>query len=297
MRGTLAEKLARSWFRGSAFRRGDLIVMNVKRAERYEPMFESGIGIALTGIRNPADAVAFVNLYGLLRMDSVLEGEQPPTEVSQPYADFERAADDLRGIARTILDVQKANRGERSALVGLRSRFGPRDPEATITVYTLEGPKRMKARELRGARAEDFADVDDRTILTRASDWAAWGLNNGLLESDARPYVFEPAQMFPNDSDVIPGGLRIGVLPETLLGFCYLSMAEVASKEPLGSCEECQNVFQVEDRRQKFCNTKCANRARFRRFKQRQADTLTDTLQRGREQKRRTRTDTKKRKR
>jgi hypothetical protein len=64
----------------------------------------------------------------------------------------------------------------------------------------------MKARDV--SNAQSFAN-DDRAVLVAASDWAAWGLNDGL--ASAEPYVFEPAQLFPG-AQTVPGGLRVGVL-------------------------------------------------------------------------------------
>ena len=72
--------------------------------------------------------------------------------------------------------------------------------------------------------------------------------------------------MLPNPSTA-PGGLRVGVLPDTLVGFCYLRVAYAIAKEPIAVCDECNLPFVVDDKRQKFCEPACANRARFRRFK------------------------------
>jgi hypothetical protein len=128
---------------------------------------------------------------------------------------------------------------------------------------TAAGPRVVRTRDV--LPPEAFAPVDDRTVLTRASEWAAWGLNDGLLAAHAWPYVFEPAQLFP-DSNHQPGHFRIGVLPETLLGFCYLTIAQAVAHEPLARCPECQLFFVVDDGRQKFCTPTCANRARFQRW-------------------------------
>lgn len=263
VRGSLLRSLARPWFRGRATRQGEMIVLD--QMERYEPMREPRIGIELARVRTPDEAVSFVARFGLLdRPRNVPYWEPCPADGRQPFADFERAAEDLRKILRLIHDVRKATAGDADALAQLRKDFGPKNPDDDVTRHTASGTRTIKAREI--LSDEDFAEVDDRTILVRASDWAAWGLNDGLLQADAHPYVFEPAQIFP-DSRAPPGHLRIGVLPETLLGFCYLTIAQAAAHEPLATCEECQRVFVVDDARQKFCDPKCAGRARFRRFK------------------------------
>jgi hypothetical protein len=269
VKGTLVQRLARPWFRGPAFQRGGLIVLDGKRAERYEPMQEPRIGVDLARVRTPSDAVTFVQRYGLLASSAgLLEGDRLPIELSEPFANFERAAEDLREIARTILDVQKAINRDSAALARLRARFGPADPDAIVTVHGEGGASRIRASDWPGFTPDHFAAVDDRTVVSRASDWAAWGLNDGLMQGDARPYVFDPVQLFPDDPASAAGKLRIGILPESLLGFCYLSIADAAaSKEPLEACEECQLPFVVDDARQRFCSEKCASRARFRRWK------------------------------
>jgi hypothetical protein len=99
--------------------------------------------------------------------------------------------------------------------------------------------------------------------LIYASDWVALGLSNGI--GAARPYVFDRAE---RGEAVPPGRLRVGILPETLREVCYLAIAfQLADKEPLAICKECQRPFVIEDARQRFCTPACANRARFRRFK------------------------------
>src|SRR4051812_592343 len=111
-RGTVLRRLARPWFRGPATRERDVIVMDGRRAERYEPMlerFERPIGIELSRVRTPEDAISFVARFGMLdQPGALLDGEPCPVELRQPFSDFERAAEDLREILRTVMDVRKA---------------------------------------------------------------------------------------------------------------------------------------------------------------------------------------------
>jgi hypothetical protein len=59
--------------------------------------------------------------------------EPLPAEVRQPFADFERAAEDLRRIHRTLSDVRKAAAGDRAALVHIRCDFPPyADPDTDV---------------------------------------------------------------------------------------------------------------------------------------------------------------------
>ena len=78
---------------------------------------------------------------------------------------------------------------------------------------------------------------------------------------------------------------------ETLLDFCYLTLAQGFATEPVAICEECNRASVVHHKRQIFCEQTCADRARFRRYKEKQPDTLSDTLRSGRGQKTRKRTD------
>ena len=72
--------------------------------------------------------------------------------------------------------------------------------------------------------------------------------------------------------DVPPARWRLGMMPNTLAGACYLSVAlTLVDREPIGICAEpsCRKIFFIEDGRQRFCTATCANRARFKRYKER----------------------------
>jgi hypothetical protein len=242
---TLLEPLARQWLRGPAWQDGESVVMDCARAERYELLAHPKLGLELARVKAPADAVAFVGRFGLLRATSVpLEGLRPrhPT-AREPFADFVREADTLRRIIETALHVRRAVKGDAASLKQLRDRFTYVDDKSVSWL-----PK----------------NADDRTVLTTAGHWATWGLCNGLIA--ARPYVYDRAYM---GEAVEPGLFRIGILPETLIEVCYLTVAvALAEKEPIEICPACDTVFVLEDPRQRFCTPKCAGRVRFRRFKE-----------------------------
>ena len=52
----------------------------------------SRAGIDLTRVRSPQDAIAFVAKFGLLNQPGIFDWEAPPSELRQPFAEFERAA-------------------------------------------------------------------------------------------------------------------------------------------------------------------------------------------------------------
>lgn len=257
----LLRPLAYAWFRGPATRERDEIVMDGRRAERYEPMLEPRIGLELSRVRTPDEAVVFVARFGMLDRPRVFEWEPCPAEVRQPFADFEQAAEDLRRILRWVLDVRKAVAGDEAALARVRKDFAPSSPDADVRVETATGTVIVKARDLHDA---DYFAQDDRSILVHANAVAAMWLSSGL--SDAHPYVFEPAQLF-RDGRAEPGKLRVGAISATLLGYCYLTVANLLASEPIAICDECNRVFVVDDKRQKFCSPLCSGRGRSRRHK------------------------------
>jgi hypothetical protein len=61
-----------------------------------------------------------------------------------------------------------------------------------------------------------------------------------------------------------PGRFEMRLMAPTLLDFCYLNVASILASAPLAVCSECGRVFVVGDKRQKFCEPKCAGRSRFR---------------------------------
>lgn len=207
--------------------------MDCQRGTSYEPLSEPRVGLELTHVKTPTDVVAFATRFGLLGstrdMTGILRPEDLIAQAREPVATFLAAAADLRWIVKTAIDVRRGTQGDASAIARLR---------------------------------EDFRRTDDRSVLLGASTWVAWGLSNGVI--DARPHIYDRAQM---GEPVAPGLLRVGILPETLVETCYLTIALLlADKEPLERCSECQRLFIVEDARQKFCTPVCANRARFKRF-------------------------------
>ena len=300
--GAIVRSLSRDWHRGPARLERGAIVLDLKRSTVYQPLSEPKVGFELAKVRTPADAVRFVERYGLLEHGAADPAfkRSADSKLSEPFVAFERAAADIRLIVHTIANVREAVKGNRECAQRLRAQFGPVSREWGDTEVVVKTPSGL-ARVFRNRDliSEDvFADVDEQTVLVRASDWVARGLTDGLLNARSWPYVFEPNQMLEAESSQ-PGYLRVGILPETLLGVCYLSIAQQLSADKrLGICEECQVPFGIEHGHQRFCSDACANRNRFRRFKernpgQRPPDTQTDTLARGRQQKTRTRAETK----
>jgi hypothetical protein len=256
--------LAYEWFRGPARRVGDDIVIAGAKATRYEPMLEkTPAGIALMRVRTPEEAVGFVESYGVLKAGSLFQGEPTPREFRQSYAELEHEAQGLRLIWRTVLDVRKAAEGDQEAMSRIRQEFQPTEPDADVSFLTHTGERvTYKARDV--YRPERLAPQNDRSIQIRAADWAATSLTQGM--DPAHPYVFADAQLFPKNTGA-PGALRVGILPQTLLGYCYLSVAEVLARERVSVCEWCQLPLVVNDARRRFCGDQCGGWSRQRTYK------------------------------
>ena len=242
-------------FRGPAWIDGGDIVMDRKRATKYNPTREPKVGLELTKVRTPQDAVKFVELYGLPNIDD--DAIWLPDEVRQPFREIEKLASRLRSIVEDAVDVRAGVNGDAAAVERLRSRLLERMfPGGKV-------PKRLAAsaayirREL----------VSDRRVLLEASEGIATELEFGL--QGAFPVIMDRA--FQGEP-IEPGRLRISLCPKNLAGFCFLTFAlALAEKEPLGVCPECGSAFVIEDGRQKFCSPQCAARTRFKRFKANEA--------------------------
>lgn len=245
----VAKPLARLWLRGPAWIEGDAVAMDCARATVYQPLAEPRIALELSRVRTAADAADFATRFGLLGgpkidralVDALLRHRGLPGYegyelriAREPVESFLRAAGDLRRITHTLIRVRRAlNGGERGA----------------------EAMESLRAR---------FNGSSDREILIGASEHAAWGINDGLLAASAAPYVFDRAQM---GEPIEPGHWRIGVLPESLLGVCYLAMGlNLSDQEPLEECVECGRLFVVDDPRRHYCSPQCALRFRQRKF-------------------------------
>jgi hypothetical protein len=242
--GTLLKPLTRPTLRGSARREGEWIVFTCVGVDSTGLDAASRVGVDLARVQTPDQAVAFVQRYGPLRSwpDS-LSRWFPETiratitlgravEIREPLQDVLQAAQQLKDFAYAAIDAKKASKGD------------------------------LAARERITRHATASCGWGSPAITGSCEAWVSLGLARELSDHlrGARTHV----------ESVAPGQFQLRLLSDTLLGFCWANIAQVfAAKEPLGICTECARVFVVEDGRQKFCEPKCATRARFRRFKER----------------------------
>ena len=251
--------------------------MDVYYATPYQLRTEPRVGVELSRVRSPDDAAEFVRRFGMLTQLPSLDPRELSTlrsPLRERYAVFEKTAFDLHIILETMLAVRRGNKGDAQAINQLHEWCSvPEDQE-----YHYKDPSTGEARVGKAgdffSPAERNVGVDDRAILTFASEYAAQRVNKGLQSSGhATLRVFDRAHAGEAN---VPGAWRIGLEQATLLTACYLSVALVlVDQEPIGICAEqsCQRVFFVTDGRQRFCTATCANRARFKRYKARHGGT------------------------
>lgn len=217
--------------------------MDMARAKSYEPAVVRELGTELANVKTPGDAVTFVQQYGLLESSCDERATFPSDDWTsarrEPVSKFLDTASELRKIVDLWRDVRRAHAGDNEAYERIREWR----PSSTLS---------------------------KRDRLIEASDWCAWGLNDGLIASpkgnlETHPYVVDRAQQGDN---VEPGLLRIGLLPETLRQACFLHLAiYLSEKDRIDVCQGCKKVFSRDGRRPDavFCTSRCAGRERQRR--------------------------------
>jgi hypothetical protein len=271
--GTLIKPAAPVWFRGPARRDGEWVVFDARRAVVYNPTNEPRVGVDLARVRTPEDAVAFVERYGPLwsldtekislsklgglaiSSDTKITGG--PAERRERVADILAEARHLHDFIRDGRDAQRSAAGDLAA----RERV----------VREVQARLQQNDESLRRSASGDLIELDHvrqaneryrADALQRPETWLtehdAWRLSIQIRES-VRPHIQGDGA----------GRFRVLLVGETLLDFCLLSVVNALARETLDTCPECVRVFIVDDKRQKFCEPKCANRARFRAWQDR----------------------------
>jgi hypothetical protein len=250
----------------------------------YEPKqmlsMADQVDVELSRIHAPDDAVAFVSRFGMLekapfypmsiypdpihtavdeqRDDEPEEYRTPddeiPSEVSEPYADFERAAEDLRSILHVMKNVRRVLDGDdahaRTQLEAWAQRmyrrpgFDATEEQARIAELTKEPDF------LRGITAVIAGQLDRR-------------LNP---RQPARPARLEIHG--PTDPRELADRFTLGFSAPTLKVFVFAQLAEkLVARTPILECEECGHdfvsVYGGKRRAQRFCTRNCARRARY----------------------------------
>ena len=266
------------WHRGPAWVDGDDIVMDLARSTPYWPLAEPGVGVELSRVRAPDDAAAFVERFGMLRATRerrLLEFRRPASPCAllrEAFAHFQATAEDLQGILEAAVVVRRATSGDAEAMNQLRAWFVVAEDEKISVRDSTTGDLVRRAGDALSPD-ERLVGADDRTVLLHASQDTARRLNDGLALDEATPCVFDRA--FVGEAGIAPGTWCLGMIPSTLAGVCYLSVAlALADRREIGACEEatCRRMFFGSDSRQRFCTPACAGRARQRRFKAKRSE-------------------------
>lgn len=227
-----------SWLRGSASYDAGWIRLDRKRAEEYLPKPEDQILDDLMAVREPAEAVAFVQRYGLLHHGPGV------AEFRERFRDWELKIKHIRYAAHVYLLVRRAaSEGDQQALAELREHWEPN------IIRPLYG---------------DPPPADDADILGLASMFVASMVSLGLrgVEEGLGTTVGEYTPM------AAPQRFFLQPRPADLLGHAYHQLAvRIVGQVPISECAECSRLFVVEDRRQRFCSKTCGNRARYRRWR------------------------------
>ena len=253
------------WLRGPAWIDDAAIVLDTASATSYQPLAEPHIGIELARVHTNDEVVAFVRRYGLLRTKPAKTRGAP---LRESLDQFLRITHDVRALLELAIDLQRAGEGDKSAMAELRDAITVPDDDMVLTSDGHGGQVERRAGDFIPPEVR-YVGADDRTILVATSRIVARYVNECLRREDAGLQFVDRAAM---GEDAPPARWRLGMMPNTLAGACYLSVAlTLVDREPIGICAEqsCRKIFFIEDGRQRFCTATCANRARFKRYKER----------------------------
>jgi hypothetical protein len=221
-----------TWLRGIASLEDGWIVLDPARATKYPLYEETEVPYDLTRVERPPDALAFVRQYGLLWHGPGADDHR------ERFENWKNAASGIASLCTMLIRLREAARGDRTAidwLWGLAPQFQELFSEALI-------------------------QTDDQ-LLAYASKAIAAGVNWGLAGVDQ--LVF--AEVDWKEGRV--GEFVMSAHAPTLLGYAYHRLAlDIAGRTPLAGCPECGRIFEIVDPRQRYCDSTCAGRARYRRW-------------------------------
>lgn len=228
-----------SWLRGPARNNSGWLELDRDRATEYSPSPEdTTILTDLTGVRTPADAIAFIKEHGLL-----FSGPEA-TDFREPFQEWEPHVAIIRAAIRVHLLLNRVVKGpgEAEAMGDLRRHWEP--------VFQ------------RGVGTD--ATWSDELLLRYASGFVGEAVSHGLSG------VAEGVVSLSVDDPTVPVNVFVqSPQAQNLLGVVYHELAMlIVGQVPLEECGECGRLYVVEDKRQRFCSKKCGGRARYRRWKE-----------------------------
>jgi hypothetical protein len=272
-----------AWYRGPAHLEDGDIVLDVERAEPYEPSEQPpGLLYDLAAIREPADALGFARRWGLLWLgqedrdgrswhDDVLLDDETCRE---SFADWAAVALRLSwALSRNALIRLGRDDGDEShqelARYWVRSYAGLGWSESGRDGDVQPG------QEIQRIEAEKnwWRSWDRDAMLFDLRDELAEDIASYLAESGAVLHFRATQELEDETDDVPPTDFVINAHVPHLEGLAYYElMLEVSSGSPMKVCPEDARIFPVRDARQRYCSPQCSGRARYRRFAQRKRE-------------------------
>lgn len=230
--GRRIEHRPAAWLRGPARLEDGFVVLDSDRAEEYVPWEEEGLLLYdLAAIRRPHDALGFARRWGLLHHGPGAD------EYREPFRDWENEALVLTGALAIYRALRLATGGDPDGFAELRGRWA----DALVP----ESGKRP---------------VSDEDYLANASSATA-ALVSEKLEGVEQRITAEA------DYGGDPGVFAYFVNTPDLVAHAWFELSsEIVQRVPLSTCPECGRIFPVKHGRQRFCDERCAARARYRRF-------------------------------
>ena len=218
------------WGRGFARYDDGWIVLD--EVEQYAVEASEDQVFALAGVREPADALAFVARYGML--------QSAPTDarpLRERFSQWQHVASQMTETIGLVIDLREVQRGDEQAGRSLRQHY-----DRVAAASSFFGP---------------LAD-DDEVSLEDIAD---------LITSTIEPYRFGARSVLVPIHDGESWGWRFVVGANNLLSAIYQDLAEllVAGRE-MRLCAECGRPFPVTDPRRLFHSESCAYRVRRRRM-------------------------------
>ncbi len=227
----------RPWLRGPATFEDGWIVLDRERATEYQPYSEKGMVFELAAVQTHHDALAFVQRYGLLRHGPDAQ------EWREPLEEWQSEALTLRGILYLLRALRQGLEGD---MEDLRARW-----RGAIAPLFLASPE------------------NDQELLAQAAKAVALVVSEGLENVEEGI-----AAMGVDWEEGSIGEFRLAARPRDLLGYVYHELAMlIVNRAPLNVCAECGRVFPITDPRQKYCSSACGSHARYRRWRDKHAET------------------------
>lgn|GEM_PF-3115973 len=201
----------------------------------YYPYECADLLFDFTALQKPDDVVAFVSRYGLLFA----------TEGAEKVVDILREAAAVRLLANLVIWIRN------------------HDTKTLREIWEVSDFSTLF----------EAAAATDEQLLEQASALVAFAINERI--QNTRHGLIPEAALEVNGVSGSPGVFLWVAFPENLLGYVYHQLAmTITHRVPLATCQECGRIFKVEHGRQQYCSTRCAGRARIRRY--REKTTLAD---------------------